>query len=451
MAELILGPLDELPQLRTNTTLLLGFALPDRLDRAEVLKCLQAATNTLVDKFPYLAGQITVSEASEDKLDASKHVPGHSVAVLQNDLSEDFPHYQQIINAKAPASMLDGGRVGQGNGFPAHSSGHTLDPCFGMKANFVKGGLLLTFALSHSIGDGTSLGQVIKMFATACRGDIISKADVEAGHMNRPLSLPSLRSGANLLDHSDLTVETTAEHTTHINKDEETTAPPKRWAYFRISNKKLAQLKAEALAGLSVDDENLLISSNDGFTVLIWRAITLARLPHLDPNAATTILRAVNCRRKLDPPLPDTTLQNIVTVTHTRSSLQEFSKIPLGTLASKLRKDLLSVNDHHVRSTATHIRSTRDKNLIKFGARFTSSDMVISSFAHMPMCTSDFGPLLGQPDFVRRPALTPADGVVYLMPKNADGSIDAGISMRVDDLKRMHLDEKWAYYTEYIG
>ncbi|KAL8784572.1 MAG: hypothetical protein Q9195_008997 [Heterodermia aff. obscurata] len=451
MAELKLGPVDELPQLRTNTTLLLGFALPDSVDRAEVMKCLQSATNTLVDTFPFLAGQITVSGASEDKLDANKHVPGHLVAVVLNDLSELSPNYQEIIKAKAPASMLDGGRVGQGDGFPDHSTGHTLDPCFGMRANFVKGGLLLTFALSHSIGDGTSLGQVIKMFATACRGDAISKVDVEAGNMNRPLSLPSLRSGENQLDHSDMTAQAVADHTTHNGKDEQTAAPSKRWAYFRIPYEKLVQLKAEVLASLSVDDKHILISSNDGFSALIWRAITLAKLPHLDSSAATTMMRAVNCRRKLDPPLPESTLQNVIEATYTTCSLQDFSKIPLGSLASKLRKDLLNIDSHHIRSMATHIRSTRDKNLLQFGARLSSNDMVITSFAHMPICTTDFGPLLGEPDFVRRPTLTAVDGLVYLMPKNADGSIDAGISMMDDDLERMHLDEKWAYYTEYIG
>ena len=452
MAELKLGPFDELPQLRTNTTLLLGFALSDTLDRAEVVDCLQAAINTLVDSFPFLTGQITLSEASEDKLDASKHVPGgHPPAVILNDVSEDLPHYQEFINAKAPASMLDGGRLGQGIGFPDHSTGHTLDPCFRIRANFVKGGLLLTFALSHSIGDGTSLGQVIKMFAIACRRDVIPKADVEAGNMNRPLSLPSLRSGENLLDHSDMTVKAVAGHTTQIDKHEQTAAPSKRWAYFRISNEKLVQLKAEAWTDVSLDDKHVVISSNDSFSALIWRAITLARMPHLDPNVGTTILRAVNCRRKLDPPLPDATLQNVITAAYTRSSLQDFSKVPLGLLASKLRKDLLDINDHHVRSMATHTRSIRDKKLIRFGARFSSNDMVISSFAHMPICTSDFGPLLGKPGFVRRPTLTPGDGVVYLMPKNQDGSIDAGISMGEDDLERIHLDEKWAYYTEYIG
>lgn len=452
MAELDLGPFDELPQLRSNVTFLLGFTLPDTVNRAKVVECLQAATDTLVDNFPFLAGQITLSEASEDKLNASKYVPAaHPLTVIENDVSEELPQYQEIVKAKAPASMLDGGKVGQGHGFPDFTTGHTLDPCFGVRANFVKGGLLLTFALSHSVGDGTSMGQVMKMFATACRGDVISKADVEAGNMNRPLSIPSLRSGENQLDHGDMTVKAVADHTAHTDQNDRTAAPSKGWAYFSISGEKLVQLQDEALASLSPDDKDLLVSWNDAFTALIWRATTLARLPHLDLNTGTTLCRAVNCRRKLDPPLPDATIQNIVTATYTTSSLEDFSNISLGTLASKLRKDLLSIDDHHVRSIATHIRSTRDRNYIKFGANLSSNDLVVSSFAHLPIFSRDFGPLLGKPDFMRRPTLTPADGLVYLMPKRADGSIDAAISMREDDLERMHLDEKWAYYTEYIG
>ena len=454
MAELDLGPFDELPQLRSNVTFLLGFPLSATRNRAEVLECLQAATNTLVDNFPFLAGGITLSEASEHKLNASKYVPSdhaHPLKIVLNDVSEDLPSYQELVTAKFPATMLDGSKIGQGHGFPDFATGHILDPCFAVKANFVKGGLLLTFALSHSIGDGTSMGQVMKMFATACRGDVISKADVEAGNMNRPLSLPSLRSGENQLDHSDMTIQAAADHNGHTDQNGQTAAPSKRWAYFSISNEKLLQLKDEALAGLSPDDKDLLISSNDGFTALIWRAITLARLPHLDPNTGTTLLRAINCRRKLDPPLPDATLQNIITATYSKSSVEDFSKVSVGTLASTLRKDLLNINDHHVRSIATHIRSTRDRNNIRFGANFSSNDVVVSSFTHLPIYACDFGPLLGKPDFIRRPTLTPADGLIYLMPKRPDGSIDVAITIREDDLERMRLDEKWAYYTEYIG
>ena len=455
MAEIDLGPFDELPQLRSNVTFLLGFPLSDTRNRAEVVDCLQAATNTLVDSFPFLAGHITVSEASEHRLNASKYVPSdhaHRLKIILNDVSEELPHYEELVKAKFPAAMLDGSKVGQGHGFPDFTTGHTLDPCFAVKANFVKGGLLLTFSLSHSIGDGTSMGQVMKMFATACRGDVISKADVEAGNMNRPLSLPSLRPGEIQLDHSDMTIKAAAtDHKGHTDQNGQTAAPSMRWAYFSISNEKLIQLKDEALAGLSPDDKDLLVSSNDAFTALIWRAMTLARLPHLDPNTGSTLLRAINCRRRLDPPLPDATLQNIITATYTTSSVEDFSKGSLGTLASKLRKDLMNINDHHVRSIATHIRSTRDRNNIRFGANFSSNDVVVSSFTHLPIYNYDFGPLLGKPEFIRRPTLTPADGLLYLMPKRSDSSIDVGITMREDDLERMHLDEKWAYYTEYIG
>lgn len=455
MAGMPLGPIDELPQLRTYTILLLGFPLEDAVDQAEVMHRLQSATDTLVDKFPFLAGYTTIREADEEKVNATKHMSGkdaNKVTVTHNNISELFPSYQTYKTANAPTSMLDGRMVAEGEGFPAKSTGSILDPCLRIRANFVSGGLLLTFSLIHNVGDGNSLGQLIKMFAIACRGDNISKADVEAGNVDRQGSIPSLRPHELQSDHSNMLVKGAgaSDHATADGHMDQDTVNPICWAYFHISRDKLAELKAEASPNVSKDSDYLTVSTNDAFTALIWRAITTARLQRLEPDGKTMLMRAINSRRKLDPPLPAETIQNVITATYTVFNLRDVPTLPLRTLASQLRKDLHGIDDHHVRSVMTFIRSTKDKNSIGFGASCTPKDVVVSSFANFPVY-GDYGSLLGKPEFARRPTLLPADGLVYIMPRNPDGSLEATISIREDDMERMRTDDKWNHYTEYIG
>ena len=455
MAGLQLGPIDELPQLRTYTILLLGFRLKDRVEQAEVMQCLQSATNALVREFPFLAGHTTLMEANEEKLNATKHIPGndtYQVTVTHNDISELFPSYQTIKSANAPTSMLNGSMLAEGEGFPTKRTGSTLDPCLRIRASFVSGGLLLSFSLNHIIGDGNSLGQLIKMFAFACRGDNIPKAELEAGNVDRQGSIPSLRPHEPHLDHSNMRVKWTgvSDHATADEHMDQEPANSLCWAYFHISKEKLAELKAEASADASKDGEFVPVSTNDAFTALIWRAITIARLPRLEPDGKTMLMRAINSRRRLDPPLSAETIQNVITATYTAFNLQDVPSLPLRTLASQLRRDLQGIDDHHIRSLMTFVRSTKDKNSIGFGATCTPNDVVVSSFANLPVY-GDYGPLLGKPEFARRPTLLPTDGLVYIMPRNPDGSLEVTISIREDDMERMRRDEKWNHYTEYIG
>ena len=453
MTEVLLGPLDELPQLRTYTTLILGFPIEGTVKQVEIIERLQAAIDTLVDHFPFLAGHTTLQDMNEDTLNATRYVPGYKgyqVRVTLNDVSELFPSYETIRKARAPTAVLDGAIVGEGEGYPSKRTGTILDPCFRLRANFVDGGLLLTFALIHVIGDGNSLGQIIKLFATACRGDKILDADIKAGNVDRRGSLPTLQPHEHRLDHSNMIVKTAADGGHHATPDR-SNASPMRWAYHHISQEKLVELKAEA-SGLAYPDRNrLFVSTNDAVTALAWQAITKARLPRLQSTGQTSLLRAINSRRKLNPPLAAETIQNVITMTYTAFSIEEVAtKLPLSTLAIQLRKELVAIDDHHVRSVMAFIRSIKNKSSVEFGADVSPNDIVVSSFAKFPIW-GDFGPLLGKPEFARRPILTPMDGMVYIMPREPDGSLDLAISIREDDMERMRVDEKWKYYTEYIG
>lgn len=68
-------------------------------------------------------------------------------------------------------------------------------PVFIVQANFVKGRLLLCFASMHNALDMNGQGIVMKMFATAARGEDFDAALIAAGKQDADTMVPLLRPG----------------------------------------------------------------------------------------------------------------------------------------------------------------------------------------------------------------------------------------------------------------
>ena len=78
-------------------------------------------------------------------------------------------------------------------------------------------------------------------------------------------------------------------------------------------------------------------------------------------------------------------------------------------------------------------------------------DLLVSSWAGLPLATTDFGLELGGcPGLVRRPNLPPAP-VCYLLPKTAEGHVDVAVCATPRNHEVLRADAQWATYAEYIG
>lgn len=452
----------QLPFLQTYTVVSLGF--PVRMDNArpEIVHWLENAALKLTNTFPWLAGQVVKKGESDSSSGLQTIQPYGANAVIPplvhaKDCTDLCATFSDLAAAKAPFSMLDGGVLSPRPGLPAPSEG--VSPVILIQANFIGGGLILTFAGQHNTMDMTGLGQVVRLFAKALRGEPFTDAEISEGNRDRSTVISLLPSNEPLEDHSMMTT---------LPKQEQSSGEPKangvqnlqsRWAYFRFPTHKLIDLKS--LASASQPTTNSVkaspaasISTNDAITAFTWQRITAARLSThrtnlpSDPASPPPILcRALSSRGILN--VSPSYIGHMVYCTFT--SFPSPTTTPLSTVATSLRTALRSVTPHQVRSFVTLIDRTPDKRTISYGARLDlDRDVMFSSWVSLGFAETAFGGL-GKLEWARRPRFAGMPGLVYLMPRTVEGHVDAAICLGEEDMRALEGDEEMRKFTEWIG
>ncbi|KAL9028437.1 MAG: hypothetical protein Q9196_003198 [Gyalolechia fulgens] len=428
--------------------MLLCFPLAPELDRSTVTGALQRAAAALVEAIPILAGQVV------HRKDENSHVPSSGTfqvipyhhptgSPVQVKILNDFVSYEELRAAKSPASMLDAKVLAPQKGFPEHYGGSDVTPVWMVQANFIPGGLLLCFSGMHNVMDGTGLGQVIKMFASLCRGETLSPEELQFMNLDRTRLPVALKPSQSSMSHPEV-----AAKADQPKSDASASPPPSVWSYVNISDAKLKELKAQSSRDLSSGVR--WVSTNDAVVAWFWRAIAKARSSRAGPDKSTKLLRAISGRQLLEPPLPKTYMGNVITCAFHKVSLRDLIEQPLSQTAQDIRKATTGIDDHYVRSFAALINAEPDKNNITFPMDDPDLDLVFSSWATLPVYEG-FGSTIGFPDYVRRPTSPPWTGLCYIMPKRPDGSLDLALALREDDMVKLRNDEQFAAVADYIG
>lgn len=444
--------------LKTYTQLVLCFSVPSSIPTETITALLKTAALKLTSAFPYLAGQVITEGAGPGNTGLAKIVPygPHSEnSVLHvKDCTTLCPSYEEIIKAKAPFSMLDGDVIAPRKGLPLSYEESEEDPApvLFIQANFIEGGLLLTFAGQHNIMDMNGQGQIMRLFAKALRGEQFSQKEIEGGNLDRRNIIPLLGPDEPLRDHSALQPR---PQTNGVDPAPPSEPAPISWAYFNFSAAKLRILKSLASKPIQEPRTEIavpFISTNDVLSAFMWQRISAVRRTRLPPETSTTMSRAADARRFLDPPVPETYTGHMVTCTLTHLSLSSIASTPLSNLTSLIRSALNAITSYDIRSVATLIANSPDKGSISYGASVDlDKDVIFSSWAGLGLYGTEFGDVLRKPEFVRRQRFGPMESLVYLMPKTEGSDIAAAICLKDVDLEGLRGDKEWAEYAEYIG
>lgn len=164
------------------------------------------------------------------------------------------------------------------------------------------------------------------------------------------------------------------------------------------------------------------------------------------------MVRILDCRKRVNPPLPDGYIGNFVfaTVAVSPARCVQDSR-QFATIAQGLRTAIRNVSDYTIRAFVSRIDEESDKSAYDFDASLRSeSDLTISSLAEMGLSSIDFG-FLGTPDFVRRPLMASSESCIYLVDKTRQGDIDAAVCLREDDWVALAKDGIWSEYTAIVG
>ncbi|MCJ1304650.1 hypothetical protein MMC08_007463 [Hypocenomyce scalaris] len=455
-----LDVLGQQPSLKIYTQISSCFSVADTSSHSAIIHTLTNGLERLYASFPWLAGEV-VNEGSGEgntgifKVKPSEKIPYLIVKDLRHDPS--IPTMDALRRANFPISMLDETIIAPRTTLPGSSDESASDsaPVFLLQANFIIGGLLLTFVGQHNTMDMTGQGQIIHLFSKACRNEQFTSEELSSGNLARrnliPLLDDSYKQGFEL---ARQIVKPTPSHPISSGTDGLPAPPPPlkcTWAYFTFHPTSLTALKS--LATNTITLPSGYISTDDALSAFIWQSVIRARVPRLNPTAEPTLARAVDVRRYLD--IPQTYPGLIQNMTYHTYTLQKLVEEPLGGVASRLRSALdpkTSNLGHHTRALATFLDRSPDKSIISFTATLDlSADIMLSSWVKIDCYELDFNLGLGNPEAVRRPRFEPVESLAYLMPRTPDGEIAVAICLRDGDMERLRADEAFAKYGRYIG
>lgn len=450
----ILGQTERINRLYTQITL----CFPARADflssRTEVIGILERGLARLNKEFPWLAGNV-VQHGGAFKIIAAGTAPCLVVKDCQDDAT--LPTWDELEQANFPFRMLDEDLVA-----PCKTMAETGTerPVLLVQASFVEGGLLLTFNAQHGSMDMAGQGQVVALFAKACRGEEFTKDEVKIGNMQRTdrIALRDYR----MPDDPDSVRPKQEEVILELGtkpkpREAQQSAPLDAlvWAYLDFPAASLSKLKQLASQTLAADVT--FVSTDDALSAFIWQSITRARQPRVDSpqSTPTTLTRNVDIRRYFD--LPPTYPGLMTTATpHTYPVDDLVNQRSLGAITSDLR---VALNPDSLRKNAitqaTAIARNKEPAAQRTVAALSnpSFDVRLSSWAKEKLYDLDFGPCLGRPEVVRRPRFMNGsrEGLVYFLPKGKDGSVVVGICLRDEDMDRLKMDEEVLQWSRWIG
>lgn len=449
--------LGQLIRVNLYTPICLCFPLQDASTQPQIIDTLTKGLELLSVSFPWLAGQVI----REGNTGRSKIIPleNKTPCLIVRDLTHDaaVPSMDTLRKAKFPFSMLDGEVLAPLSGLPTSYEGDPA-PVFFLQANFIIGGVLLNFAGEHSTMDGQGLGEIIRIFHKACHSKSFTDEEILQGNCARDSVIPlldqtSYKPGPEL---GHLLVKPRA--TTSTPTSSNNNLPPKcTWTYFHFSSSSLSKLKSIASeSSKSITPEKPTtapyITTNDALSAFIWQSTSRIRSPRLLPSITSTFARAVDVRPCLS--IPSCYPGNMSNHTYTTLPLPSLvSSTPLGSLASTLRLALNQSDlNFTIRSLATYISLTDDMSSITPGANLDfSADVFFSSWSKLGCYKLDFNLGLGLPESVRRPRYAVVESLMYLMPIDRTGAIDAAICLRDEDMEGLRGDRDFREYAEWIG
>lgn len=450
----ILGQTERINRLYTQLTLCFPTRAESPGSQTEIIDNLEIGLARLSKEFSWVTGKV-IQVDEHFNINPAKTSLGLVVKELQDDVT--VPTWDELQEADFPFRMLDEDVVAPCKTMVEPDADR---PVLLVQANFVKGGLLLTFNAQHGSMDMAGQAQVITLFAKACRGEAFTKDEVDISNMRRTDRIPIAD------DKTPDASESPKPKSEGLAQDVEANAKPREpqssspsqelmWAYLGFSAASLSSLKK--LASQSLTADVTFVSTDDVLSAFIWQSISRARHPRMDSprSTLTTLTRNVDVRRHFD--LPPTYPGLMTTATsHTCPVDDLVNQKSLGVVASGLRAALSPDSlRHNAVVQATGIARNKDAAAQRSIAALSnpSFDVRLSSWAKEKLYDLDFGPCLGQPEAVRRPKFMNGarEGLVYFLPKGRDGDIVVGVCLREEDMERLRMDGEVIQWSRWIG
>lgn len=281
-------------------------------------------------------------------------------------------------------------------------------------------------AFNHAILDGTSTWHFMSSWAQIGRGaETISVAPFLERTKAR-----NTRVSLNLSKPSDA-----PEHANAVNGDVTKTAPILRDRLFRFSEKAIDQIKSRV--NEKQPDGSKPFTTFQSLSTHVWNAITRAR--QLKPEDYTVFTVFVDCRKRVDPPMPESYFGNLIQAVFTVTAAGLLLSNPPEFGADMIQK---AIEGHDAK--AIDARNTEwESNPKIFEYKDAGVNCVaVGSSPRFKVYDVDFG--WGKPHSVTSGINNRFDGMVYLYPGKTGGrSIDVEICLAADAMEKLEKDKEF--------
>lgn len=320
-------------------------------------------------------------------------------------------------------------------------------PAFAVQANFITGGIIVSFYLHASVADVKGLAAVIRHMS------ISEEMLPGVQHTLQSLKNDALEQSRmrDRLSGSRGVKADLEEHPAYDVGDKEPHAPPQ-------GNSCILTFSMEMLDGTKdvvnerwqyINEEpGVNTSTFDCLVAVLWKAIARARLPTetTNPEQKSRIFVSIDMAKRLDPPLPEQFYGNSCLFSCIDLSLVKLTvPFEVGCLARTSR--LISEgnrdkNDTKARSAIAIINEQEDVTELTHSNIDFSNDLVIADWAHLPVEEeSTLGLGLGPPAWAREVGRgQSAYGCVLLPPKKTEGVWEVLVQLTDDEMERLQND-----------
>jgi hypothetical protein len=435
------------------------FQLPEDYNISKVADVLKAGYDAAKQRLAVLACEAVPDADSKQAgvLKLQRLNDGEIEDIVVKDLRAQgaFPMTYAELKSKAfPVSAFDAETLCRRSVWP--SPGERL-PVSLVQANFIQGGLILTWCIFHMFGDGKTFYTWTKVWAEECcraQGLEISEpvelAEAMLSDRERVMK-PSGRNPGSLENHPEYTLLPF----TPQGAPPKMLSPDHRGQVFYFSPAALAALKAEASpANATEPSDQTWISTNDALSALLWRTVMAVQSPldSLEGDPVSVFNIAVDGRLRTDPPVHLHTLGCFLEYVAVSAPIRKMlGSASLADLAILIRKALRRVDGQFTDDVMALVEKLEDVDRLVPTAFLDvpGFNCVQTSWANFELYGLDWGSLLGgKIEAVRAPHVGVINGLQVVLPVLPDGGIEILVGVEASCLDKLLHEPLWTKFAE---
>lgn len=209
--------------------------------------------------------------------------------------------------------------------------------------------------------------------------------------------------------------------------------PPLREKLFKFSETSIDKIKSK----LNESNGSKPFSTFQSLSVHIWRHVTIAR--NLKPEDITVFTVFADCRKRVDPPMPESYFGNLIQAIFTGTAAGLLLANPPEFGAAMIQK---AIEAHSAKAIEERNQEWESAPKIFQFKDAGVNCVAVGSSPRFKVYEVDFG--WGKPEGVRSGCNNRFDGMVYLYSGKSGGrSIDVEISLEAGAMERLEKDTEF--------